>query len=279
MCGRYATTKSVDQLVLEFSAVDGTGGRVAPDYNVAPTIDVPIIRLSRPRPTESSAEADPEAPRPPAQRKVSMARWGLVPYWAKDTKGAARMINARAESVATKPAFRTAFERRRALIPADGWYEWTVREHQPGKQPYYMTAPDGSTLVMAGLWEVWGHGEDRLVTCSVVTTAAVGPLADVHDRMPLLLPRDRWSSWLGEAGADAGTSDENTVDGRGSATGSGKSTDSPAPALESLLAAPSAEFLAELEIRPVGSAVGNVRNNSPALRERVSEPPVQDTLL
>jgi putative SOS response-associated peptidase YedK len=153
------------------------------------------------------------------------------------------LLNARSETLAEKPAFRAAFARRRCLIPADGWFEWTPLPDGPAKQPYFMTPSAGGGLVFAGLWEVWGEGEDRLYTCTVVTTAAVGPLLAVHDRMPLVLPRERWAAWLGEAG-DAD------------------------PA--ALLAPTPAELVEAMEIRPVGSAVGNVRNKGAELVSRAS---------
>src|SRR3712207_350882 len=104
------------------------------------------------------------------------------------------MINARAETVATSPAFAPSFAKRRCLVPADGWYEW-VREAGT-KQAYFMTPREGGVLAFAGVWAVWGSGEQRLLTCSVITTAAVGGLASVHDRMPLALPPERWADWL-----------------------------------------------------------------------------------
>ena len=142
------------------------------------------------------------------------------------------MINARGETVAEKPAFREAFKARRCLVPADGWYEWLKRPD--GKQPYFMTRPDGGPLAFAGLWSVWGSEEQRLLTTTVITTAAVGDLAAVHDRMPLVLPPERWADWLSADDASG------------------------------LLAA-DASWLARLEIRPVGSAVGDVRNDGPEL--------------
>jgi putative SOS response-associated peptidase YedK len=227
MCGRYATTRSAADLASLFEADDETDG-LAADYNVAPTDPVPIVRLSR------------RAPGP----VLSVARWGLVPSWAKDTRGAARMINARVETVATTRAYATSFASRRCLVPADGWYEW-VRDGGR-RQPYFMTSRDGSVLAFAGLWAVWGEGEARLLTCTILTTAAVGDLTAVHDRMPLLLPPTRWRGWL---------------DGR----------EEPTP--------PPAEHLASLEIRPVGAAVGDVRNDGPHLVERIPvEKPVDLTL-
>jgi putative SOS response-associated peptidase YedK len=208
--------------------VDETEGELAPAYNVAPTDPVPIVRVS-------SA----------GHRAVSAARWGLVPHWSKDPKSGARMINARAERVATAPAFARAFTQHRCLIPADGWYEWRKRAGSAargGKQPYFMTRRDNGVLAFAGVWAQWGSGPDRLRTCSVITTTAVGKLAGVHDRMPLILFAERWAEWLGASG-DATT----------------------------LLRTPDLESLACLEIRPVGVGVGDVRNDGPGLIEWVPE--------
>ncbi|MEO3923069.1 SOS response-associated peptidase [Micromonosporaceae bacterium B7E4] len=228
MCGRYATTRSAADLSALFEAFDETGGRLAADYNVAPTDPVPIVRVC------------PDSGGP----LLSVARWGLLPHWAKDTRGAARMINARAETVATTRAYAHAFARRRCLVPADGWYEWVRQDG--GKQAYFMTPRDGGVLAFAGLWSVWHGAGDPLLTSSVVTTAALGELALVHDRMPLLLPRQRWSEWLD------GDDD---------------------PAL--LLAPPDEKSLAAIEIRPVGRGVGDVRNDGPELVARVTAAPLR----
>jgi putative SOS response-associated peptidase YedK len=230
MCGRYATTRSSADLSALFEAVDDTGG-LSPDYNVAPTDPVPIVRIS-------SA----------GSRTLSVARWGLVPPWAKDARGAARMINARAETIAASSAYAPSFARRRCLVPADGWYEW-VRLDGARKQAYFMTPGDGGVLAFAGVWSVWGRGEDRLLTCSIVTTAAVGDLVLVHDRMPLVLPPERWADWLG----------------RGSA--------------EHLLVRPPDGLVAGLEIRPVSAAVGDVRVDGPELIARVTAPAPADLTL
>ncbi|WKU08233.1 SOS response-associated peptidase [Micromonospora sp. HUAS LYJ1] len=219
MCGRYATTRSSGDLSAVFESYDETDGGVRPDYNVAPTDRVPVVRVDAER-----------------GRALSVGRWGLVPHWAKSAAGAARMINARAETVATSRAYALPFARHRCLVPADGWYEW-VRRAGGGKQPYFMTPRDGSVLALAGIWSRW----ETTLTFSVLTTAAVGELAEVHDRMPLLLPPDRWADWLAPA-------------------------DDPA----ALLVPPSVDWLAGLEIRPVGTAVGDVRNDGPELTARVS---------
>ena len=246
MCGRYATTRSTADLTALFEALDQTGGtELPPDYNVAPTDPVPIVRLgSRPRSTGRDHRAQPDV------RELVIARWGLLPHWAKDERAGARMINARAETIATSRAFATAFAEHRCLIPADGWYEWVARP-AGGKQPYFMTPRDGGVLVFAGIWSRW---HDRL-TCSIVTTAALGDLAAVHDRMPLVLPPARRAAWL--HGAESA-----------GAPGPLVGADDPA----ALLAPPSEAYLASLEIRPVGAAVGDVRNDGPGLVARIEAP-------
>jgi putative SOS response-associated peptidase YedK len=231
MCGRYATSRSSADLSALFDAFDETEGSLGADYNVAPTDPVPVVRMSE--------RVD--------GRIVSSARWGLVPPWAKDPRVGTRMINARAETLAGSSAYARPFAKRRCLVPADGWYEW--RSRGTGKQAYFMTPSAGSVLALAGLWTAWrGPGAaDRLLTFSIVTTAAIGDLARVHDRMPLVLPPGRWSSWLGET----------------------PSSD--------LLAPPPEEFVAGLEIRPVGPAVGNVHNDGPSLTARVDAVPLTDS--
>ncbi|WP_306839540.1 SOS response-associated peptidase [Catenuloplanes nepalensis] len=220
MCGRYATTRSSVDLSALFGAEDETEMPMTARFNVAPTDPVPIVRVSHRR----------------ELRVLQSARWGLLPPWAKDPRAGARMINARAETVATSRAFAPSFARRRCLVPADGWFEWVKPEGKGAKQAYYMTPADGGELAFAGLWSVWGEGDDAILTCSIITTAARATLSAVHDRMPLLLPPGRWDAWLG---APAGE--------------------------ESLLAPPPDDYLAGLELRPVGPAVGNVRNDGPEL--------------
>lgn len=252
MCGRYATTRTAADLSTLFEALDETGTELAADYNVAPTDPVPIVRIS-----QRLADAqEREVGALDGGRALSVARWGLVPPWARDPKIGARMINARAESIATSKAFASSFARRRCLIPADGWYEWLKPAGgRGGKRAHFMTARDGQVLAFAGVWTVWSGPRPadadgaRLMTCSVVTTAAVGELTRIHDRMPLLLPPQRWAAWLGAG--ESGKTGELSV--------------------EDLLAPPSAEFLAGLEIRPVGAAVGDVHNDGPSLIARLDE--------
>ncbi|HET8657554.1 MAG TPA: SOS response-associated peptidase [Micromonosporaceae bacterium] len=248
MCGRYASTRSTADLSAMFEAVDETGpGQPVPSYNVAPTDYVPIVRRRR-----SATDGG---------RVISAARWGLVPHWARDPRIGARMINARAETLATSTAYAPSFAARRCLVPADGWYEWTPLPgplRSPGatplpgaprlpgggagsrrggaRQAYFLTPRDGAPLAFAGLCARAGD----LLSCTIVTMAATGALAGVHDRMPFVLPPAWWERWL----------------------------DGPAdPAL--LQTPPPAEVLAGLEIRPVGPAVGDVRNDGPHLVARI----------
>ncbi len=247
MCGRYAASRRPEDLTVEFEAVPAAGQPpLAADHNVAPTKDVYVVRQARER-------DDDGAPTGGSHRELRVVRWGLVPSWAKDVSVGNRMLNARVESLTSKPAFSKAAKARRCLVPADGWYEWAPKPHAPGKQPWYVTPQDGSGLAFAGLWEVWGRGDDRLYSCTVVTAPAVGALAEIHDRMPLVLPRDRWAEWLDLERDD----------------------------VEALAGPTPPEFVEGLEIRPVGAAVGNVANNGPGLTARVdavSEPADQPAL-
>jgi putative SOS response-associated peptidase YedK len=230
VCGRYASTRGPTDLAAEFDALDATGpDSPGADYNVAPTKEVISVVQRHPG-------GDPDV----TERSLRLMRWGLVPKWAKDPAQAARMINARSETVTTKPAFRTSVRYQRCLLPADGWYEW--KRDGERKTPFFVTPQDGSGLAFAAIWAVWRDPrapEPPLVTCSIVTTDAVGPLAEVHPRMPLALERDAWAHWL----------DPDIDDVAG------------------LLRAPSREQVARLEIRPVSSAVNSVRNNGPELTE------------
>ncbi|MEU7002102.1 SOS response-associated peptidase [Nonomuraea sp. NPDC046570] len=194
MCGRYASARKKHELLEEFQVeLDGAPDEeLAPDYNVAPTKQVYAV-LSR---------VPEEAER--AVRQLRIMRWGLVPAWAKDPSVGSRMINARIETVAEKPAYRRAFARRRCLLPADGYFEWMpVEGEKKKKQPYYIHPEDGGVLAMAGLYEFWkdpGRADDDplkwLVTCTVITTNATDVAGTVHDRMPMMIERERWAEWL-----------------------------------------------------------------------------------
>lgn len=249
MCGRYAATKDPATLAAEFDAVDDTGAEPPrADYNVAPTKQVVTVVERHPRdeegnPVESTTE-----------RRLRLMRWGLVPFWAKDPKVGSRMINTRAESAAEKPAFRGALSKYRCLVPAAGWYEW--KRDGKHKQAYYMTTNDGSSIALAGIWSTWRpkdapEDEPPLVTCSIITTDAVGQLTEVHDRMPLMLPQSAWQRWLDP--------DESDV--------------------ASLLTGPDEQLIAGLELRPISDAVNKVGNNGPELLKKVELDQDEPTLL
>ncbi|MEC3980688.1 SOS response-associated peptidase [Amycolatopsis sp. H20-H5] len=245
MCGRYAATKDPAALMEEFAAVDLTGGEAQRDHNVAPTKNVVTVVQRHPRDAEGTVLEDE-----PAVRSLRLMRWGLVPFWAKDPKAGAKMINARAETAREKPAFRRALSSRRCLVPAEGWFEW--KRDGKEKEPFFMTGPGADSLVFGGIWESWrpkgDDGAEPLITFSVLTTDSVGRLTDVHHRMPLLLPRARWDEWL----------------------------DPDREEVAELLAPPAAELVDTLELRPVSSLVNNVRNNGPQLLDRVEASPALD---
>lgn len=180
MCGRYAASKDVANLMEEFEVARPPDETLPEDFNVAPSKQVYMV---------VERETDDGV-----QRQLRTAKWGLVPSWAKDPKIGNRMINARLETAAEKPSFRRAWAKRRCLLPADGYYEWYSGEGP--KQPFYIHRPDGHSLAMAGLYEFWKEGEDWLVTTCVLTTDAPDELGRIHDRMPLLVPHENWAAWL-----------------------------------------------------------------------------------
>lgn len=177
MCGRFAFFSPAEAVVRLFGVVRAV--ELAPRYNIAPTQWVPAVR----------ADAD-------GARALVMLRWGLLPSWAKDPAMANRMINARAETVAEKPAYRAAFRQRRCLVLADGWYEWQAAAG--GKQPWFIRRRDGEPFGMAGLWERWQppDGAEPVETCTIVTTAATPGLAAIHDRMPVVIGAAARAAWL-----------------------------------------------------------------------------------
>ncbi len=182
VCGRYANTFTTQQLAESFTACDETGG-AEPNFNVAPTNTAPVVVIPRDQPT--------------ADARLRLARWGLVPSWADDIAIGTRLINARAETVAIKPAFRAAFRARRCLVPATGYYEWHRVEGARRKQPYLVRPDNGEPAAFAGLYEVWQPPSGgRLATFTVITTTAAGGLEFLHPRSPVLLPRSSWSRWL-----------------------------------------------------------------------------------
>ncbi|MGL5911984.1 MAG: SOS response-associated peptidase [Phycicoccus sp.] len=225
MCGRYAATADVDERVEEFEVVDDRSADVGrsvlaspqepppgrPDHNVAPTKQAPVVLTRTPR---DDRDGD-------ARRQLRLLTWGLVPSWSKDTKGAARMINARVESVADKPAFARALASRRCLVPARGWYEWQVSptaldaKGKPRRQPFFTTRADGRTVAMAGLYEFWRDpavtdADDPmawLTTFTVLTGPAEPGLDRIHDRQPLVLDPTSWARWLDPGTGAAGILD------------------------------------------------------------------------
>lgn len=179
MCGRYASARSVDDIAAAFGIhEDDVDGPPAADWNIAPTKQVAVVLVRDGR------------------RVLTSARWGLVPSWASDPAIGNRLINARLETIADKPAFRDALGARRCLLPADGWYEWAVRP-DGSRQPYYLAPADGGALAFAGLWELWYDAERRpLVSTTIVTGPAPDDLRFVHDRAPVVLDPHRWHEWL-----------------------------------------------------------------------------------
>lgn len=175
MCGRFTNLLSWREIV-ELYEITNTGFRpnLAPRYNVAPSQDIPIVR---------------------AGRELAVARWGLIPSWAKDAKIGWRTINARAETVAEKPAFRAAFRARRCLVPASGFYEWQTREGGR-KQPWYVSGKDGAPLSFAGLWERWDGPGGAVESCTIVVTEANDFMRRLHHRMPVILDAADFDAWL-----------------------------------------------------------------------------------
>jgi putative SOS response-associated peptidase YedK len=177
MCGRYTLTTPLEGIRAAFEVEAGLN--LMPRYNIAPTQEVVAVR--------AGAEGG---------RELVLLRWGLVPAWAKDRTIASRLINARSESVAEKPSFRRAFAARRCLLPADGFYEW--RKEGATKQPYRITLADERVFAFAGLWEHWRDPQDgeELETCTILTTEAHPSIAEIHPRMPVILPRSDYAAWL-----------------------------------------------------------------------------------
>ncbi|MGI8450600.1 MAG: SOS response-associated peptidase [Streptosporangiaceae bacterium] len=275
MCGRFASARKRQELLEEFGVQrDRVTEPLRPDYNVAPTKPVYAVITRAPKdgadeqaagqaspgagPAEGHEAAGGAAEQPGAVepgameqggvRELRVVRWGLVPFWAKDISIGSRLINARAETVATKPAFRRAFARRRCLLPADGFYEWA----KPGdpksgpKQPYYIRREDGGVLAFAGLYELW-RDKDRpdddpdswLWTATIITTRAEDEVGRIHDRMPMVIEPARWADWLDPAATSA-------------------------EALHGLMT-PAASV--HLTTYPVSTEVNSVRHNGPGLIE------------
>ncbi|MEV4560011.1 SOS response-associated peptidase [Kitasatospora sp. NPDC049285] len=244
MCGRYVSTTGPVDLARLFDANSAVpDDRFAPSWNVAPTRDVLVVleRLDK----ESGEIA----------RQVRALRWGLVPSWAKDPSGGARMINARVETVHEKPSFKRAFAARRCIVPGDGYYEWRQApggpDGKPYKQPYYLAPADGTLLGMAGLYEFWKDktrpDDDPLAwlaTCTIITTEATDAAGRIHDRMPLTITAANRDAWLDPDHTDPDS-------------------------LRALLHTPSGT---ELTVTAVSTDVNNVRNDRADLLTEVEDP-------
>jgi putative SOS response-associated peptidase YedK len=254
MCGRFVSARKRLELLEEFAVErDRVGEDRAPDYNVAPTkrIYAVLEHAERAEAPAESGEAASGGDKP--ARELRLLRWGLVPSWAKDPSGSARMINARAETVAVKPAFRSAFARRRCLIPADGYYEWQVATDKATdkkvKQPFFIYPADGGVLSFAGIYELWRDGsvppdhEDAwLWTASIITTDAPDEIGKIHDRTPLMIARESWEDWLDPANKDK-------------------------ELLMAMMLPATSSSAGGLTSRPVSTVVNSVRNNGPDLIE------------
>jgi putative SOS response-associated peptidase YedK len=226
MCGRVRLSSDVSEIKLVFSIPPHRPTpNIAPSWNVAPTDPLPVVRY------------DPKA----SERSVDVMRWGLVPFWAKDIKVGFSNINAMAETVDTKPAFREAFQRRRCLVPVDNFYEW--KKTADGKQPYAIALADRGLMALAGLWENWRSPAGEWVrSFAIITTTPNELCAQLHNRMPVVLKPEAWSVWIGEDPADAS-------------------------ALKALLVPFPSE---EMACWPVSARVGNVKNNDASLIEPVT---------
>lgn len=233
MCGRYVVATPFQQLALDFGAEPDFGAAAEdgfdPSYNIAPTARVPVVWQ---RSEDEGA------------RRLAVARWGLVPSWAKDPGVGVRAFNARVETAAEKPTFRSAFARRRCVLPADGYYEWQAGAGRT-KQPMFISAADGAPLAFAGLYERWKDAEGRaLWSVTILTGPALGPLAEVHDRRPLVIAPDLVEPWL-----DGELREPERV--------------------RSLLAI---DTVPAWRAHPVGPEVGNVRNDGPGLVLEITAP-------
>jgi putative SOS response-associated peptidase YedK len=232
MCGRFVSSSTPDKIAEYFGATF-EGETLGANYNVAPTNDIYAVVAG-----------------PDGQPRVEVFHWGLIPVWAKDRKIGSKMINARAETLAEKPAYKGVFRKQRCIIPMDGFYEWqagaadgpVTKSGKPVKQPMFIHRLDGEPLAVAGLWSAWrdkeaGPDADWLHSATVVTTSANATMSPIHDRMPVILPQSAWSTWL-----DPENQDLEMLSG---------------------LLVPAPDTL--LTVHAVSTAVNNVRNKGPEL--------------
>ena len=186
MCGRFAITLPDDAMAALFDAVPANDLPHIPNYNVCPTNQIHTVTSDD------------------GHRRLRPMRWGFIPHWYKTPADGPLLINARAETIAEKPAFRAACRERRCLIPASGFYEWT-KDEEGKRLPWYIHPTEGEILAFAGVWQVWDKGEEPLTTCAIVTTDANTAMSKIHHRMPVVLARNDWAKWLGEEGKGAAT--------------------------------------------------------------------------
>ena len=223
MCGRYVTISSPEELAERFDVERVRVEDLDERYNVAPTTQVPVV-----------LERDGE-------RTLDTMRWGFVPFWADEVGKGPQPINARVETIDDKRMFASAFRRRRLLLPADGFYEWQERDDSDRKQPWYIHDPDDRPLAFAGIWSTWTDEEtDETVesTC-ILTRDAAGRMADLHHRMPVILPANLWATWL-------------------------EASEKEAPYLHEVI---TNAGVPALEARTISDRVNNVRNDGPELLE------------
>lgn len=224
MCGRYTITVSMEELMTRYLTNDSTMIQYAPKYNVAPMQFIPAVIHNG------------------TENRVGELRWGLVPSWAKDQKMGSKMINARAETLLEKASFKRLVSNRRCIIPSDGFYEW--KKQGSSKQPMRIVMRDGDIFSMAGLYDIWIDPEGKkLSTCTIITTTPNSLMADIHDRMPVILGRDDESAWLSRNNHDEA-------------------------ALMALLRPYESS---KMHAYPVSPAVGNVRHDSKELIEEIRE--------
>lgn len=186
MCGRFSLTLPADAMAQLFSAVPANDLPDLPNFNICPTNQIHAITAND------------------GSRRLGAMRWGFLAHWYKSPTDGPLLINARSETIAEKPAFKSAARTRRCLIPATGFYEWT-KDPEGKRLPWYITRHDGEPLVFAGVWQVWEKGDAPLVTCAIVTCAANNTMGQIHHRMPVILTEPDWPLWLGEAGHGAAT--------------------------------------------------------------------------
>jgi putative SOS response-associated peptidase YedK len=239
MCGRFVSSSPPDELAKYFDVEAVAESVLEPSFNVAPTSDVYVV-------VETGG-----------LRRLDTFHWGLVPFWSKDPAAGNKMINARAETIAVKNAYKHSFTKRRCIIPADGFFEWKKVPGQKTKQPYFIQRSDGEPMAFAGLWEIWRPADDvertsdPLRSCTIITGQPNEKVAAIHDRMPVMLPPSAWDVWLDPENDDLDALGKLLV---------------PAPA-------------SLLHVHPVSRAVNNTRENGPELIEPAPEAAGQDQLL